>query len=172
MCFSIHLSLLTFQLFSNISLTIAIFLPLLFLICEVYYSSSLSAYAGIFSSVSLQVTEFAHDFMFLSNQSNNVPTVSVEMNTILNINQPEPSESMLKQGIKSPLLISKTTLKNSLGQPERMWQRWKMIVWRASGYIRFCFFITLDLPINSGSHAFLIYFLGLCYSSIWQMKFQ
>lgn len=61
-----------------------------------------------------------------------------------------------------PTLISKTILRNSLGQLERMWQRWKMIVWRAPGYVKFCFFITLDSPINSGSHAFLIYFLGLC----------
>ena len=39
-----------------------------------------------------------------------------------------------------------------------MWQRWKTGVWRAPGYIKFCFFVTLDLPINSRSHAFFIIF--------------
>lgn len=94
-------------------------------------------------------------FYILNNHSNNIPAVSRGRNTIVNINQLEPSESRLKRSIKSPLPISKTTQRNSLGQLQRMWQRWKMIVQRAPGYIKFCFFITLDSPINSGDHAFL-----------------
>ena len=58
--------------FSNTSLTVATFLPLLFLICEVFYFSSISAYAAIIFSLSLQVTEFAQGFIFLNTHSNKV----------------------------------------------------------------------------------------------------
>ena len=47
----------------------ATFLPLLFLICEVFYFSSISAYAAIIFSLSLQVTE---GFIFLNTHSNNI----------------------------------------------------------------------------------------------------
>lgn len=156
---------LDFPLFSNsTSLIIAIFLPLLiFNMFSILFSFPFCLCCHRLLTLPSSNWALHMVLYFLTNHFNNIPTILGERSTIWSIKHPEPSESMLKQGINpSPLPISKTTLRNSLGQLERMWQRWKMIVWKALGYIKFCFFITLDLPINSGSHAFLIYFLGLC----------
>lgn len=71
-CFHPSFSAWFFKVFSDTSLTVATFLPLLCLICEVFYFSSISAYAAIIFSLSLQVTEFAQGFIFLNTHSNSV----------------------------------------------------------------------------------------------------
>lgn len=125
------------------------------------YFISHSALLGLPASHSIQVTGFVHGFIFLNNHSNNTPTVSGGRKTILNINQPEWSESMLKEGIQSPSDFQSHAEKVLRPATENM-AKVKNDSVKSPQLYQILLLYYFGLVNKSESHAFLICFLGLC----------